>query len=188
MAPPAPRVPLVDPETRDPGVADLFDAIRAHGGGPLNLHRALANAPALLGPYLDLAFALRTKTTTPRKDRELIILRTLQLVGGEYGFAHHRRMGRAFGLTDDQIEHLAAWHGSEHFTDRERALLQFTDETCAMRGVERATVEAVARFLPPSELVEVTLTAGFYTAVAQLTTALQVPLDENAEQSTYGLK
>lgn len=173
------RIPLVDPDGADPDVAALFDAIRAHGGEPLHLHRTLAHAPALLRPFLDLAFALRLHAKTPRRDRELVILRTLQHTRGEYGFVHHRRMGLAAGLTEGQIDDLARWHDSGRFTARERALLAYTDGMFAPGGVDARTFEATASHLPsPGDLVEITLTSAFYAAVAQFTQTLRIPLDD----------
>jgi len=78
--PAAARVPLVAPDTKDPIVGPIFDAIRSRGGQPLNMHRAVANSPRIFKSYVDMALALRAGATTPRVDRELIILRTAQLV------------------------------------------------------------------------------------------------------------
>lgn len=180
------RVPLIDPDTQDPVVAALFAAIRAKGDGPLNLHRTIANAPELLGPFLDLAFALRAAPVSPRIDRELVILRTLQLAGGDYGFAHHRAMGLSFGLTEAQIGDLDRWRNSPHFSDRQRALLSYADAMTSPDGVDDATYQAVATILPPREMVEITLSAAFYAMVAHFTRALRVPLDSDDGAERYG--
>ena len=186
MATASTRIPLVDPESPDPEVAAVFDAIRAHGGEPLHLHRTLAQAPALLRPFLDLAFALRLNAKTPRRDRELVILRTLQHTRGEYGFVHHRRMGLAAGLTEDQIDDLARWRDSGRFTARERALLAYTDGMFAPGGVDAPTFEAAAGHLPaPGDLVEITLTSAFYSAVAQLTNTLCIPVDDAPDGNSF---
>jgi len=181
-----PRIPLVDPDPPDPIVAALFAAVRAKGGGPLNLHRTIANAPELLGPFLDLAFALRAAPVAPRIDRELVILRTLQLAGGDYGFAHHRTMALAFGLADAQIHDLARWHGSSHFSDRQRTLLAYADAMMSPDGVDDATYDAVAALLPARQVVELTLSAAFYAMVAHTTRALRIPLDAEGVVGQYG--
>ena len=181
-----PRVPLIDPDTQDPVIAAIFAAIRAKGGGPLNLHRTIANAPELLGPFLDLAVALRAAPVSPRMDRELVILRTLQITGGDYGFAHHRVMGLSCGLTEAQIGDLDRWRDSSSFSERQRALLSYADAMTSPDGVDDATYQALSTILPPREMVEITLSAAFYAMVAQLTRALRVPADADGVVGRYG--
>ena len=180
------RVPLVDPNTQDPVIAALFSAIRAKGGGPLNLHRTMANAPELLGPFLDLAVALRASPVSPRIDRELVILRTLQITGGDYGFAHHRAMGLSCGLTEAQIGDLDRWQESPNYSDRQRALLAYADAMTSPDGVDDSTYQALSAILPPREMVEITLSGAFYAMVAQLTRALRVPPDADGVAGRYG--
>ena len=71
-----------------------------------------------------MAIALRTAATTPRADRELIILRTAQLVGGEYEYAQHKPMAVSCGMTAAQLD--ACFDLSHHLrhtkTILERAL------------------------------------------------------------------
>lgn len=97
------RVPLVPPDTKDPIVGPIFDGIRSRGGQPLHMHRAVAQSPKIFKAYADMALALRTAATTPRADRELMILRAAQLSGGDYEFAQHRPMAVSCGISEVQI-------------------------------------------------------------------------------------
>lgn len=81
------RAPLVPSDTQDPIVGPIFGGIKSRGGEPLNMHRTVANAPKIFKAYVDMAITLRTAAVTPRADRELIILRTAQLGGGDYEYA-----------------------------------------------------------------------------------------------------
>jgi alkylhydroperoxidase family enzyme len=85
--------PLVDRDTNDPIVKPMFDAMKAKGAGPLNIHRTIANAPEVYKGFAAFASALRQSGESPRAERELVILRTTQLKGGDYEFAQHRRIG-----------------------------------------------------------------------------------------------
>jgi alkylhydroperoxidase family enzyme len=53
-------------------------------------------------------------------------------------------------------------------------------------GVDDPTFEAVGEFLTPAAIVEVTLNAAFYAAVAQFTGALRVEHDPEDPGSRYG--
>ena len=183
---PAARVPLVASDTQDPIVGPIFGGIKSRGGEPLNMHRAVANAPKIFKAYVDMAITLRTAAITPRADRELIILRTAQLGGGEYEFAQHRPMAMSCGITVAQLDALKAWKTSTLFSDKQRALLAYTDGMVSPQGVDNATYAALERFYNPQEIVELTVTSAFYGAVSQITRSLAVQLEANAGQTAYG--
>jgi alkylhydroperoxidase family enzyme len=178
------RIPLVDPNSQDPVLRPVFDAIRSHGGAPLNIHRTIGNAPKTLKGFLTYAWALRYDAVSPRADRELLILRTTQLVHGEYEFVQHRGIGVSCGLTEAQIDALTEWRERPLFTDRQRALLAYTDEMLSPPGVSDRTFDELKRHFSPEEIVELTLTSGFYVGVAQFSRALKVPTDPAAGKTT----
>jgi len=180
------RVPLVASDTKDPIVGPIFDAIRARGGQPLNMHRAVANSPKISKSYVDMALALRSAATTPRADRELIILRTAQLGGGEYEFAQHLPMAMSCGMSAAQLDALAQWQKSTLFSERQRAILAYAEGMVSHKGVDDATFANLKKFFDDAEIVELTVTSAFYGAVSQITRALEVKLEANAGQTAYG--
>ena len=180
------RLDLVESASTHPAIKAAFDAIRARGAEPLNLHRTIAHAPSLLAPFLDLAFALRAAPATPRVDRELIILRTAQLCNSDYVLTHHVGMGEASGLTAEHIHDLADWHDSDRFNERQRAILGYADAMFGPEGVQDSTFSSIERLLSEGEIVELTLTAAFYSGIARFARALGVPLEPDAASSDYG--
>lgn len=183
---PVARVPLVPSDTQDPIVGPIFDGIRGRGGQPLNMHRAVANSPKIFKAYVDMAITLRTAATTPRADRELIILRTAQLVGGEYEYAQHKPMVMSCGMTTVQLDALPQWRSSGAFNDRQKAILAYADGMASPKGVDDATFAGLKKYFNDQEIVELTVTSAFYGAVAQITRALNVKLEPNAGQTAYG--
>jgi alkylhydroperoxidase family enzyme len=180
------RVPLVASDTKDPIVGPIFDGIKSRGGQPLNMHRAVANSPKIFKAYVDMAITLRTAATTPRVDRELIILRTAQLVGGEYEFTQHKPMAVSCGMTNAQLDALPQWRTSGVFSDRQKAILAYADGMVSPKGVDDAVYADLKKYFNDQEIVELTVTSAFYGAVAQITRALAVKLEPNAGQSAYG--
>ena len=116
--------PMVNKDTNDPMVKPIFDAMKAKGAGPLNIHRTIANAPEVYKGFAAFATALRQTRESPRSERELAILRTTQLKGGDDEFAQHRRIGLSCGLTEQQIDGLADWKSNPMYSDRQRLILQ----------------------------------------------------------------
>ena len=180
------RVPLVASDTNDAIVGPIFSGIKSRGGEPLNMHRAVANSPKIFKSYVDMALALRAGATTPRVDRELIILRTAQIAGGDYEFTQHRPMAVSCGMTAAQLDALAQWRASSLFSDRQRAILAYADGMGSRSGVDDATFAALKRYFTDPEIVELTVTSAFYGMVSQITRSLDVKLEPNAGQTAYG--
>ena len=162
-----PRLPMVPPEPDDEIVASVFSAFTREGRAPIALYRVLAHSPELLRAYSVLPRTLRASGRTPRRLRELVILRVAQLVGSDYEWSHHKRMALDAGVPEGDIAALASWRESEAFSVSERAALRAAEELHDVALSDEAFAELSACF-EPDEIVELLLTASIYEAVARL--------------------
>src|SRR5918998_1925568 len=161
-------------------LASLPDSVAARvqqtGAPGANLYRALAHAPRLLESWIDFAWALREHCDTPRRLRELVILRTAQRTLSRYEWHQHRLMAAEAGVDEHQVAELPMWRTSPAFTDAERAALALTD--ALVEGHVPDEVNAtVDKHFGPQARVELTLTAAFYCAVPRLLDGLRVPVE-----------
>jgi 4-carboxymuconolactone decarboxylase len=161
-------------------LASLPDSAAARvqqAGAPgVNLYRALAHAPRLLEAWIDFAWALREHCDTPRRMRELVILRTAQRMLSRYEWHQHRLMAAEAGVDEHQVAELPMWRTSPAFTDAERAALALTD--ALVEGHVPDEVNAtVDKHFGPQARVELTVTTAFYCAVPRLLDALRVPVE-----------
>jgi alkylhydroperoxidase family enzyme len=145
-------------------------------GKPVNLYRALGNHPALAAAWTEFANAIRHDSRTPRTLRELMILRTAQIVRSEYEWAHHLRMARKAEVGEAKIAALAGWRASKEFDARERAALALTEAVMACNVTDEVHAE-VKKHFSDAEFVELSLTAGFYAMVSRMLDAMRVELD-----------
>jgi AhpD family alkylhydroperoxidase len=136
-------------------------------GEPVNLYRALGNHPALAAAWTEFANSIRHDSRTPRKLREIMILRTAQIARSHYEWAQHLKMARKAGVSEDQINELELWRESKHFDERERAALALTE---------------VARHFGHAEYVELCLTAAFYAMVSRMLDAMRVEFDDDIRE------
>lgn len=182
------RLPLVPAYPSDPTVGKIFDGVRQRGSEPLNMHRTLSHSPQIFKAYVDLAYALRASAKVPRVFRELIILRMAQLSKGEYEFAQHRPMALSCGISTKQIDSLATWHTAEEFDPKQRAVLAYAEAMASSRDVNDETFANLQQHFDTQEIVELTLTAAFYSAASRTTNALGVKLEPAAGNSdqAYG--
>jgi alkylhydroperoxidase family enzyme len=171
---------LVDRDTNDPIVKSIFDAMKAKGAGPLNIHRTIANAPEVYKGFSAFASALRQDGESPRAERELAILRTTQLKGGDYEFVQHRRIGLSCGLTESQIDGLPEWTSKAIYNDRQRLILEYVDSMVANGTVDDPTMMKVKQVFSPKEIVELTMTSAFYTAIVQFSRAVRIEPEKQA--------
>ena len=152
--------------------------VRQTGAPGVNLYRALAHAPRLLEAWIDFAWALREHCDTPRRLRELVILRTAQCMLLQYEWNQHRLMAAEAGVDEHQVAELPMWRTSPAFDDAERAALALTDTLVEGRVPDEVNATVNEHFGPQAR-VELTLTAAFYCAVPRLLDALRVPVEED---------
>jgi 4-carboxymuconolactone decarboxylase len=166
-------VPPLDPT--DPPLL----AVEERGGRVNNLYRCLGNQPRLLESWTDFAWTLRAECATPRTLRELLILRAAQLTASRYLWEDHVRFGRDAGLGDEQVGELSRWRSSARFDERERAALEFAERLVLEGRVSDEVLVALERHFAAHQVVELTLTVGFYTMVPRVIDALRVPLQDD---------
>jgi len=170
----APRVSVRgEPEGGD--AAFLFETVRRGGHEPDGMHRVLAVVPETGIKILEVALSLRNSGSLPRRFRELVILRTVQIEGGAHEFSAHRPMALAHGLSQDQVDSLHRWRGSNAFDEADEALLDYVDALSSRTPVSAEIYATAIRHFAPADLVLLTMTAGFYTLAARLSNGLNIP-------------
>ena len=100
------------PQPLDPILAEMFAKRRAQGGDIINLQIATGHAPQFARAASAMAFTIRFDAQTPRRLRELIIMRTAQIVGSTYEINQHVPLMKMCGYSDAQIAALPTWQAS----------------------------------------------------------------------------
>jgi alkylhydroperoxidase family enzyme len=173
---PIARVP-VEANPADPDARALLDTYRARGQ-PINLNLVSAISPKLAKARGELTRAIRYESVVPRPLRELTILRTAQLMGGEYEMHQHSVAALACGFSQAQLDALAHWSTGELFSEKQRALLAYLDEAIGRKGeVSDKTFAELSRQFSTREIVEVTMIAAQYMGTSMFTNALRVRID-----------
>ncbi|MGY4593751.1 alkylhydroperoxidase family enzyme [Bradyrhizobium sp. GM22.5] len=73
-----------------------------------NLHKLLINSPDMARAFNGIGGYIRFKSKLDPRLRELAILQVGWMEKSEYEFTHHVKIGREFGVTDDDIAGLMA--------------------------------------------------------------------------------
>jgi alkylhydroperoxidase family enzyme len=160
-----PPVPTVLERLRPNAQAANIAATMAH-------HRGLARA------FNGLYDTVLDGGATPRRTRELIILRTGWNCQAEYEFGQHTLYGQANGLTPDEIYAVTRPLPAHAWSADDRLVLQMSDELTADLSVSDDTWQQLAARWSPPELIELVSTCLSYVLVSGLVNTLGLTLDD----------
>jgi len=145
------------------------------GDGPvLNIFRTLANHPGLMKRWLVFGNHVLSKSTLPARERELLILRIGWLCRAGYEWGQHVVIGKAAGLSDEEIARIAKGPDAPGWSATDRALLRATDELHADAFVSDATWAELAGAWSTEQLIDLVFTVGQYNLVSMALNTLGV--------------
>jgi 4-carboxymuconolactone decarboxylase len=178
------RVKLLEKEQADPVIKEMFQKLEDGKFPIINLFKAMGNSPKAGRNFIRLGNAILNAEILDPKLRELAILRVGNLLQSEYEFTKHVVIGKATGVTMDQINDLSNWASSKKFNDIERAVLQYTDEVTLKVKVSDATFANLKRFFDDAQIVKLTITIGYYGMVSRVLVALEIELEPGEKAFT----
>lgn len=176
MATPATgRLPL-------PGLEDMTPAQRQeyekNPQARLNLSRLLDLAPTMAPVLRELNKTMATSITIPPLEREIVALAVLHLERGEWELAQHREVAKMMRIPDAKVAAIAEErYGDPIFTDREKALLNFTRQVVKTVRVDDPTFAAVAAFYDPRQIVETVFVITNYMMLLRISEVDELPVD-----------
>jgi 4-carboxymuconolactone decarboxylase len=184
------RLPGLPRERWGDDVARLFGVtidrtgpLEADGGAPhrddpLRILTVMAHQPRLLGPFIEWASALVLAASLPRRDHELLALRTAWRCRSAFEWGHHVVYARAAGLTDDEIARVVDGSDAPAWSAHDAALLRAADELHAVHDVSDATWDVLRATYDDGQLVELAFVVGQYTMLSMLANMAGVGLED----------
>ncbi len=115
--------------------------------------------------------------------RELGQARAGFLRESQFVFSQHCKAARDVGVSEEKIEAIPAWTGSDAFSPVERAVLAYTDELVLQNGrVHDDTFARLKEHLSDEEILELTYITALYEMHAIMTRALRLEYDDVPER------
>jgi alkylhydroperoxidase family enzyme len=166
------RIPYLDKSDLAPENQDLL-------ARNITLHRALANSPNGLRAFGGLGQFIRHKSRLDPRLRELAILQVGYLARAPYEWSHHIKIGRDFGVTDDDIRALIAeTEGrASKLEPLAKLVLRAAREMTSDLAVTEATFAALRKELDEERMVDLVITISFYNAVVRLLASLEIDVE-----------
>ncbi len=141
-----------------------------------NLHKLLVNSPDMARAFNGVGNYIRFKSKLDPRLRELAILQVGWLEQSEYEFTHHVKIGREFGVTDDDIAGMMAETEGKASSLEPLAstILKGAREMARELAMSEVTFAEIKRHLSDEEMVDLVLTVAFYCAVVRVLATMKI--------------
>ena len=171
------RLDPVAVTSADPVLSPVFDVFRNAGREIPMLYRLLGNSPDMLEAWVGLAWPLRSKPTTSRALRELLIMQLAVLTNASFEWHAHWPAAVKAGVTPAQLAALGSWASSDLFDEPTKAALRCGDEMIANGGASAEAVAALRTHNNDAECIELILTSAFYSCVSHVLLTIGIEAD-----------
>ncbi len=145
----------------------------------INLHRALVHSPGMAAAFATLGGYIRHDSPLNPRLRELAILQVGWVARSAYEWSHHIKIGRDFGVSDDDIRHLIEETAGQTTTldASVRTALLAAREMYAGPGISDATFARLREYLADELVTDLVVTIGFYVGVVRVLASLQIDVE-----------
>jgi 4-carboxymuconolactone decarboxylase len=168
-----PRINYPDPSTLPKELQNYLQR-----GNNLNILRMLSHAsPAVFDGFNRLSQGLMVRSPLDPSLRELAILRVSYLSKAAYEMYHHEAIGRAIGLSEEQLHAIQRGAADAVLSPAQQAVMAFTDDMVINVRASDANLANVRAFLSDSDLVDLIMVIGCYMMVARLLETTGVEID-----------
>ncbi len=177
-----PRISLPSPDNMLPAQRRVYDKVvagrRGKVQGPL---RAALHSAELADRWQALGELLRYDTTLTPRQSELAILVTGRACRSPFEWYAHRIEAQKAGIPQEIIDALLAEAMPTGLPSYEAVVVNYARELNATNSVSDATHARALECLGERALVELTALVGYYTMVAMMLNAQEIPLPEGVE-------
>lgn len=169
------RIPYFIPAQTD------TEKIQLQGAPPynLNIFKMITHAPIdIARQFMSLPAAVLVNGKLDPILREMAITRAGILCNSEYEVYQHRKLCKRVGMPKEKIDALDAGSTSPIFSEIERLVLRFTEETVLEHRVSDETFDAISKHFTYEVLVELAIAAGCYMMVSTFLNTFQVDIEQ----------
>ena len=168
------RLPYLDIDDLEPEDRDVLSR-------NINLYRILAHSPAAARKFAGLGGYIRHDSKLDPRLRELAILQVGYLTRAEYEFSHHIKIGRDFGVSDEDIRGMIDENnGRDNQLDSlTKTVLRAAREMTMDLAATEETMTALKNAMDMECLNDLILTISFYNCVVRYLATMQIDVEDD---------
>lgn len=170
MRPTSPRIPMVAPQDFSAEQREI-----AGDWAELNFTQMMVQHPGLYRSYMPFGEKLMRGSELPAREREILILRAVELCRETYETAHHVLIARNIGMDEAEID--AARSGGPELPPFERALTRAAEELVLDHCLSDETWARLAERYSRVQLMELVFLVGEYVMLAMVTNSFGMPVE-----------
>jgi len=173
------RIPYITGEGADEEKSALL------GLNPqLNIFKIAAHAThPVASAFIGLPASVLLNGTLDPILREMAIVRVGILCRSDYEVYQHRKVSKRVGMSAEKIAALEIGSSAPVFSELERMVLRFAEETVEHHKATDATFEALQRHLSHEQLVELAIAVGCYIMVSTFLNTFEIDIEDNPAAS-----
>jgi alkylhydroperoxidase family enzyme len=168
------RLPYLDADDLKPEDRDILKR-------NINLYRILAHSPAAARKFSGLGSYIRYDSKLDSRLRELAILQVGYLTGAEYEFSHHIKIGRDFGVSDEDIQGMIDESNGQdsQLEPLAKTVLRAAREMTNGLAATEETMTLLNSSMSTECLSDLILTIGFYNCVVRYLATMQIDVEDD---------
>lgn len=171
------RLPYPDLDDLMPRAAAAVDTFPVR----LNVMRVAAHAESLFPGYMDMAKAMWGDLELAPRHRELLVMLVAYECDCPYEAAQHLAAAKAVGISQAELDTLAAGSDGEWADASDADLLDAGRQLLRTCTLTADTVTRLRSRFSDAEIVEIVLVTGYLRMVAGLLNGLDVEIDADGE-------
>jgi AhpD family alkylhydroperoxidase len=167
-----PKIPLPTDDELEPQHRELLATLP-----PLNVFRMVAGAPRAVRPFMRLGSAVLTAALDARR-REIAVLRVAHATNARYEWAQHEQLARNAGVTQKEIDAIAAEQPVRSLDEECNLICRVADEVSRdVRLSDGALAQIIDRY-GPREAAELILLVSYYNMVSRFLESTRVEVED----------
>ncbi len=181
------RITKIQKETLDQRFIEFYSAVENLLGRVPNFYKTFSNSPYLAMAFLPInALAQREwqGTDISGKIKELIVIKTSHTNGCKYCYAHNTSLGRAAGITDEQVKAISSneYLNSPLFQKEEVLALKWAEAvTLNKASKDHVLFNELKSTYTENQIVEMTILCAMFNMINRINDSLNVDLEDTTE-------
>jgi AhpD family alkylhydroperoxidase len=160
-----PSIPETSPDAE---VQAAFAKSHALFGHVSDLFNKLANAPTLLGGWIDMLRPIRNTLTVSPQLSELATIRVTQLNHCQLMTNSHSRLARRAGVSEDKVAAVADWQQADCYSPVERDVLGLTEQLTVSSQVPDELISALQQSIGVRATLELVIVVSYYCCTTRV--------------------